>query len=72
MSESISYTVSDGQLVLTLTPEEGIYIVRSPMDPELLTYGKTVEEAFEMARDAMQALKDSRAKLVKQVLAAGA
>jgi hypothetical protein len=32
------YTISDGQLVLTLEPaEEGGFIVTSPLDPELIT-----------------------------------
>ena len=59
------YTVRDGKLVLTLEEaEEGGFIVTSPLDPELVTEGETVAECFEMARDAMKALKASRAKLV--------
>jgi predicted RNase H-like HicB family nuclease len=59
------YTVSDGKLVLTLEEaEEGGFVVTSPLDQELVTEGKTVAECFEMARDAMKALKASRAKLV--------
>jgi antitoxin HicB len=58
------YTVSDGKLVLTLEDaEEGGFIVTSPLDPELVTEGDTVAECFEMARDALKALKASRAKL---------
>jgi antitoxin HicB len=57
-------TVSDGKLVLTLEDaEEGGFIVTSPLDPELVTEGDTVAECFEMARDALKALKASRAKL---------
>ena len=33
-----AYTVSDGEMVLTLEPaEEGGYVVTSPLDPELVT-----------------------------------
>jgi antitoxin HicB len=66
------YTVSDGTLVLTLEPaEEGGYIVTSPMDPELITEAETVEEAFTNARDAAEALRESRIKLAKQLATAG-
>jgi hypothetical protein len=62
------YTVTDGKLVLTLEPmPEGGYLVRSPMDPELLTSAKDVSEAFVMARDALRALRASRKKWVAQV-----
>ncbi len=45
-------------MVLTLTPaEEGGFIVTSPLDPELVTESETVPEAFEMARDAIRALR---------------
>ena len=61
------YTVSDGRLVLTLEPaEEGGYIVTSPLEPELITEAETVEEAFEQARDALKALRQSRAKLFRK------
>jgi antitoxin HicB len=60
------YTVSDGKTVLHLeTAEEGGYIVTSPLDPELITEADTLEEAFTSARDAAQALKQSRAKLFR-------
>lgn len=51
------YQVNDGKLLLlTLEPEEeGGYVVTSPMDPGLVTEANTIEEAFEMARDAMKA-----------------
>ncbi len=67
------YTVSDGKLVLTLEDaEEGGFIVTSPLDPELVTEGDTVAECFEMARDALKALKASRAKLFKKMKLVGA
>lgn len=63
-----SYTVSDGQLVLTLTEaEEGGFVVTSPMDPELITEAETVAEAFEMARDALEGLQACRAKLIEKL-----
>ena len=66
--KSTEYTISDGELVLTLEPaEEGGYVVTSPLDPELITEAETVEEAFANARDAMEALCGSREKLVRQV-----
>jgi predicted RNase H-like HicB family nuclease len=57
------YTVSDGELVLTLEEaEEGGFVVTSPMDPELITEAETIGEAFDMARDALEALMASRRK----------
>lgn len=65
--KKVCYTVSDGKMVLTLEPaEEGGYVVTSPFDPELITEAETVEEAFEMAYDAAQMLKDAR-KLLRRV-----
>jgi len=65
------YTVSDGKLVLTLeTAEEGGYVVTSPLDPELITQAETLAEAFTNARDANQALKQARLKLLRRLSAA--
>ena len=65
---SKKYTVSDGKLVLNLEEaEEGGYIVTSPLDPELITEAETLEEAFANARDAAKALKQSRARLMRQL-----
>jgi len=51
-------------MVLTLEPaEEGGYVVTSPFDPELVTEAETIEEAFEMARDAAEGLRKARVKL---------
>ena len=64
MSRVQRFTVSDGQMVLTLEPaDEGGYLVSSPFDPELVTEAETIEEAFEMARDAAEGLRKVRAKL---------
>ncbi|MEM0913115.1 MAG: type II toxin-antitoxin system HicB family antitoxin [Planctomycetota bacterium] len=66
-TKSPMYTVSDGQLVLHLTEaEEGGYVVTSPLDPALITEAETIAEAFAMARDAMQALTESRASRYAQ------
>jgi antitoxin HicB len=66
------YTVSDGKLVLTLeNAPEGGYVVTSPLDPEMITEAESVEEAFENARDALSALRSSRAKLFRKLAAAG-
>jgi predicted RNase H-like HicB family nuclease len=68
MVSAKAYTVSDGQMVLTLQPaEEGGYVVTSPMDPELITEAETLDEAFENARDAAEALRQARQKLISQL-----
>ena len=65
-----NYTVSDGKLVLLLEEaEEGGYIVRSPLDPELLTEADSITEAFENARNALKALQASRKKLYRRLAA---
>ena len=56
------YTVTDGELVLVLEPDDGWYCVTSPFNPEIITQARTLEEAFEMARDVVQTYKDYRAK----------
>lgn len=59
-----TYTVNDGRLVLTLTPmKEGGYLVRSPMDPEILASATTIGEAFEKAYDVQKSLVASRRKV---------
>lgn len=66
MTSNISYTVSDGEMVLTLEPaEEGGYVVTCPLDPELITEAESLTEAFRNARDAANALNVSRKKLVR-------
>ena len=66
-----TYTVSDGELVLTLEvlPEEegGGYGVTSPLEPQLVTEAKSFEEAFEMARDAVQSLRESRQRYARRI-----
>ena len=68
MIASTAYTVSDGELVLNLEPaEEGGYVVTCPFDPELITEAESLDEAFENAKDAVEALNASRKKLAKQL-----
>jgi antitoxin HicB len=63
-----TYTASDGKLVLTLTPaEEGGFVVTSPLEPELVTQAESLDEAFEMARDAVRSLRASRTKLMRKI-----
>jgi antitoxin HicB len=51
------YTVSDGEFILFLWPAvEGGYNVTSHLNPALITQAETIEEAFEMARDALDLL----------------
>lgn len=65
-----AFTVSDGKLVLRLQPaEEGGYVVTSPLEPELITEADDLEEAFANAKDALKALKESRAKLHRRLAA---
>jgi len=65
-----TYTVSDGELVLTLEKDEGDwYCVTSPMEPELVTQAKSVPEAFEMARDAIHELHEARKDFMVQIRA---
>jgi len=60
MTNSMTYTATNGELVLTLeAAEEGGYVVTSPLDPELITEAETLEEAFLNAADASLALKES-------------
>lgn len=63
MNKVKHFMVSDGEMVLTLEPaEEGGYLVTSPFDPELITEAETIEEAFEMARDAAEGLRKIRSR----------
>lgn len=54
----VQYTVTDGKMVLVLeVAEEGGFTVTAPFIPGLVTEAETLEEAFEMARDAEATLK---------------
>src|SRR5438552_17544523 len=64
MDQNQIYVVTNGRLLLHLEPDEtGGYVVRSPFDPALVTEAETIEEAFEMAEDALKTLAEGRAKL---------
>ena len=68
MTAGRTYTVSDGEMLLTLeAAEEGGYVVTSPLDPELITEADSLDEAFRNARDAANALNESRQKLARQL-----
>jgi predicted RNase H-like HicB family nuclease len=61
--EPMKYIVTDGELTLQLeVAEEGGYTVTSPFVPGLVTEAETLEEAFEMARDAAAVLEAARTK----------
>jgi predicted RNase H-like HicB family nuclease len=71
MQESKKYTVSDGDLVLHLEPaDEGGYVVTSPFDPALITQADSLDEAFELARDAAELLQATRKELIAKAQAA--
>ena len=71
--EPTIYKVCDGDLVLELRPAgKGWYAVTSPMEPELHTQAKSIEEAFDMARDAMSMIWQMRREDADQPRAAAA
>jgi antitoxin HicB len=57
------YVVSDGKLTLLLEydPEFKGYAVTSPFNPQLITQAHSLEEAFEMAYDALDSLSAAEA-----------
>lgn len=62
------YTVSNGKLVLTLEEaEEGGFTVTSPFIPGLVTEAETIQEAFEMAEDAVAELTAAREQLKRSL-----
>ena len=62
------YLICDGVLTLSLQPADGgWYAVTSPMDPQLVTQAKSIEEAFDMAYDARKSLADARRKLARRL-----
>ncbi len=63
MKKAKEFTVSNGEMTLILEiAEEGGYLVRSPFDQSLITEAESLEEAFENARDAAEALREARSK----------
>jgi predicted RNase H-like HicB family nuclease len=66
------YTVTDGKMVLVLeVADEGGFVVTAPFIEGLITEAETLEEAFEMARDAAAELEAARAELRKTASVAG-
>ena len=64
------YIVTDGELVLELEREGKWYCVTSPFNPEIITQGRTLEEAFEMARDVVALFAEDRAAELAEEAAA--
>ena len=54
------YTATDGTLFLELKSVKGGYSVTSPFVPGLVTQAATLEAAFNLAHDAVAALKAPR------------
>ena len=57
------YVVSDGTLTLLLErdAESKWFCVTSPFNPKIITQARSVEEAFEMAYDALESLREVEA-----------
>ena len=68
------FTVSDGELILrleSLSPDDGGgFGVTCPLEPSLITEADSLEDAFVMARDALHALWEARARRLKDALLA--
>jgi predicted RNase H-like HicB family nuclease len=57
------YTVVIEDLVIAVERmQDGWYIVTCPFDRELVTQGRTLDEAVAMAKDAKKTLAEARAK----------
>ena len=58
----VTYTVTDGELVLSLeVVEEGGYLVTALFHENVVTQADSLDEAFVMARDLIQVFADDRA-----------
>lgn len=55
------------RIVLKKDPDEGVYIVSVPSLPGCHTFGKTVEEAIEMAEEAIEGYIETLMDLGKEV-----
>lgn len=55
------------RIVLKKDPDEGVYIVSVPTLPGCHTFGKTVEEAIEMAKEAIEGYIETLMDLGKEV-----
>lgn len=57
------YTIAIDNLVIVVKRgKNGLFLVTCPFDPELVTQGKTLDEAVAMAKDAQKTLQEARAK----------
>ncbi len=66
------YTIAIDDLVIVVDRmKDGWYIVTCPFDRELVTQGRTLDEAVAMARDARQTLAEARAKPSKRTVSGG-
>ncbi len=66
------YTVVIEDLVVAIERmDDGWYMVTCPFDRELVTQGRTLDEAVAMARDAKQTLAEARAKPSKLAVSGG-
>ncbi len=63
------YTVVIEDLVIAIERmQDGWYAVTCPFDRELVTQGRTLDEAVAMARDARQTLAEARAKPSRRIV----
>jgi antitoxin HicB len=66
MNRRIRYRITDEKMLLQIDDaQEGGFVVTSPYNPELITQGDTISEAFANARDAPRALRASHRKVPK-------
>lgn len=60
------YLATDGKGMVLNLQTEGKWLVAScPFDPELITQGRTIDEAFAMAYDAKKLLEECRAEAAR-------
>jgi predicted RNase H-like HicB family nuclease len=61
------FKATDGKLVLELEcAAEGGYVVTAPFEKGLITEAESIEEAFEMAYDALRELRAARRDLARK------
>ena len=55
------------RIILRKDPEEDVYVVSVPSLPGCHTFGKTVEEAIEMAKEAIELYIETLVDLGKEI-----
>jgi len=60
--------MDDFHVVLTEDPEDGGYVVTVPEIPGLVTEGDSVEEAMEMAKDAIETYLSYKKETTKAIV----